>query len=90
MEAKGWVARSLGHQDRRVIAVTIDKPGLKIASTLLVKAKELEESELSGFSKKEIQTLKKTLRNLVRHCSNKRVLENSSEVSEPLARNDSN
>ncbi len=90
MEAKGWVARSLSHQDRRVITVTIDKPGLKIASTLLVKAKELEESELSGFSKTEIQTLKKTLRNLVRHCSNKRVLDNSGEVSEPLARNDSN
>jgi DNA-binding MarR family transcriptional regulator len=89
MEAKRWVSRALSRQDRRVIAVTIDKPGLKIARTLLVKAKELEEAALSGFSKKEIQSLKKTLRNLVSHCSNERVLDNSSEASEPLAGNDS-
>ncbi len=75
MEAKGWVTRSLSRQDRRVIAVTIDKPGMKIARTLLVKAKELEESELSGFNKKEIRTLKNILRDLVYHCSNKKVLD---------------
>jgi DNA-binding MarR family transcriptional regulator len=90
MEAKGWVTRSLSRQDRRVIAVTIDKPGLKIARKLLVKAKQLEESELSGFSKNEIQILKKTLRNLVRHCLNNRALDNSSEASEPLAGTNSN
>jgi len=90
MEAKGWVTRSLSRQDRRVIAVTIDKPGLKIARTLLVKAKELEESELSGFGKKEIQILKKTLRNLVRHCANKGVPDNGSEAGEPLARTNPN
>ncbi len=71
MEAKGWVTRSLSRQDRRMIAVTIDKPGMKIAKTLLVNAKELEESELDGFSKKEIRTLKKILRDLVYHCANK-------------------
>ena len=90
MEAKGWVRRSLSRRDRRVIAVTIDKPGLKIASKLLVKAKELEESELSGFGKNEIRILKKTLRNLVRHCASKRVLDNSNEAGEPLARTNSN
>ncbi len=90
MEAKGWVTRSLSLQDRRVIAVTIDKPGLKIVSKLLVEAKELEESELSGFNKDEIQILKKTLRNLVRHCSNRGVLDNNSEAAEQFARTNSN
>ena len=71
MEAKGWVTRSLSHKDRRVIAVSIDKPGLKITRELLVKAKQLEEAELSGFSKSEIRNLKQTLHNLVRHCSDK-------------------
>lgn len=80
MEAKGWVTRSLSRRDRRVIAVSIDKAGMKIARSLLVKAKELEESELSGFSKKEIRTLKKTLRELVRHCSDKQVLERNREA----------
>ena len=84
MEAKGWVRRSLSRQDRRVIAVTIDKPGLKIASKLLVKAKEMEESELSGFGKNEIQILKKTLRNLVRHCANKRVITGVKPASRSL------
>jgi len=90
MEAKGWVSRSLSRQDRRVIAVTIDKPGLKIARKLLVEAKELEESELSGFDKNEIQTLKETLRNLVRHCSNRGVLDNRSEAAGKIARTNSN
>ena len=89
MEAKGWVTRSLGRQDRRVIAVAIDKPGLKITNELLVKAKELEESELSGFSRKDIQSLKETLRNLIRHCSDKRVLDDSSKAAEQLDRADS-
>lgn len=74
MEAKGWVTRSLRRHDRRMIAVTIDKPGMKIVRTLLVKAKELEASELEGFSRKEIQTLKRILRNLVCHCLGKRAL----------------
>lgn len=90
MEAKGWVTRSLSLQDRRVIAVTIDKPGLKIARKLLVKAKELEESELSGFGKNEIQTLKKTLRDLVRHCSNRVSLDDSSETAGQIARTNPN
>ena len=93
MEAKGWVMRSLGRQDRRVIAVTIDKPGLKIVRPLLVKAKELEESELSGFSQQEILILKKTLRNLVRHCAHSGALNDSNSsgvASEPLARNNPN
>lgn len=85
MEAKRWVTRSLSRQDRRVIAVTIDEAGLKIARTLLVKAKELEESELSGFSKNDIQILKEILRNLVRHCSNARALDNNSEARESPA-----
>ena len=73
-----------------MIAVAIDKPGLKIARKLLVEAKELEESELSGFDKNEIQTLKETLRNLVRHCSNRGVLDNSSEAAGQIARTNSN
>ena len=62
---------------------------LKITNELLVKAKELEESELSGFSSKEIQSLKETLRNLIRHCSDKRVLDDSSKAAEQLDRADS-
>lgn len=83
MEAKGWVTRSLSRQDRRMIAVTIDEAGMKIARPLLVKAKEVEEAELSGFDEKEIQALKETLRDLVRHCSDNRVLDNGGEASEP-------
>jgi len=74
MEAKGWVTRSLSRQDRRMIAVTIDRPGMKIARTMLVQAKEMEKSELDGFSKKDIRTLKRILRDLVSHCSGKREL----------------
>ena len=73
-----------------MIAVSIDAAGMKIVRPLLVKAKEVEESELSGFGKKEIHALKETLRDLVRHCTDKEVLDNGSEDSEPLARNDSN
>ena len=90
MEAKGWVMRSLSRQDRRVIGVTIDKAGRKIVRPLLVKARELEEAELSGFSKQEIIILKRTLRNMVRHCANREVSDNSSEASEQLARTNSN
>jgi DNA-binding MarR family transcriptional regulator len=90
MEAKGGVTRSLSRQDRRMIAVTIDKPGLKIATSLLAKAKQLEESELSGFGRKEIQILKKTLRDLVRHCANNGVPDHRNEAAEPLARTNSN
>ncbi len=80
MEAKGWVTRSLSRQDRRMIAVAIDKPGMKIAKSLLVKAKEIEESELDGFSKKEIRTLKRILRDLVSHCSSKRQLDDEGDA----------
>lgn len=80
MEAKGWVTRSLSRQDRRMITVTIDKPGMKIARPLLVQAREMEASELDGFNKKEIRTLKRILRGLVSHCSGKRELDNESEV----------
>lgn len=73
MEAKGWVTRALSRKDRRVIAVSIDAPGMKITRGLLVKAKELEKKALDGFSKKEVQILKKTLRELVQHCSEERV-----------------
>ncbi len=86
MEAKGWITRSLSRQDRRMIAVTIDKPGVQLTRPLLVKAKELEESELKGFSKKEIQTLKKILRDLVDHCSNRNVQDSSSEEDQALTR----
>ncbi len=81
MEAKGWVTRSLSRRDRRMIAVSIDGPGMKITKPLLVKAKEMEESELGGFSKKQIQVLKKTLRDLVRHCSDSRELGNSRQAT---------
>jgi DNA-binding MarR family transcriptional regulator len=90
MEAKEWVTRTLSRQDRRMIAVSIDAAGMKIVRPLLVKAKEVEESELCGFGNKEIHALKETLRDLVRHCSDKEVLDNGSVDSEPLARNDSN
>lgn len=80
MEAKGWVTRSLSSQDRRMIAVTIGKPGMKIARSLLVQAREMEASELDGFNKKEIRTLKRILRDLVSHCSGKRELDNEGEV----------
>jgi DNA-binding MarR family transcriptional regulator len=80
MEAKGWVTRSLSSQDRRMIAVTIGKPGMKIARSLLVQAREMEASELDGFNKKEIRTLKRILRDLVSHCSDKRELDNEGEV----------
>ena len=84
MEAKGWVTRSLSRQDRRVIGVSIDKAGLKVVRPLLVKARELEELELGGISKKEIQVLKKTLRNLVCHCATRGTLDDSScEASGP-------
>ncbi len=63
-----------------MIAVTIDKPGMKIAKSLLVKAKEIEESELDGFSKKEIRTLKRILRDLVSHCSSKRQLDDEGDA----------
>jgi MarR family transcriptional regulator, lower aerobic nicotinate degradation pathway regulator len=69
METKGWVTRSLDVRDRRKIYVTIDPPGLEIAGELLSKATKLEQSELEGFSRKEISTLKKVLRNLITHCS---------------------
>ncbi len=69
MESKGWITRSLDSRDRRKIQVTIDPAGLKIARELLVKAQELEQAELQGFSKKEIATLKKMLRELIAHCS---------------------
>lgn len=69
MERKGWITRSLDDQDRRKIQVAIDPAGLKIARELLVKAQEMEQSELQGFSKKEISTLKKVLRELIAHCS---------------------
>lgn len=77
MEAKAWVTRSLSRKDRRVIAVTIDKAGMKITRKLLVKAKELEESEISGFDQGEIQDLKRILRNLVSHCSKNRLHDNN-------------
>jgi len=69
MESKGWITRSLDSRDRRKIQVTIDPAGLKIARELLVKAQELEQAELQGFSKKEIAMLKKMLRELIAHCS---------------------
>ncbi len=72
METKGWITRSLDYQDRRKIQVTIDPDGLEISRSLLIKAKELEQSELQGFGKKEISTLKKVLRELIGHCSNKK------------------
>jgi len=75
MEAKGWVRRSLGRKDRRVIGVSIDRAGTKMTRDLLQKAKELEEAELSGFSKKEIRTLKRILRDLIHHCSDRQVLD---------------
>lgn len=69
MEAKGWVTRSLSRRDRRVIAVSIDKAGMKITRPLLAKAKEMEEAELVGFSSEKTRLLKTVLRDLVRHCS---------------------
>jgi len=81
MEAKGWIARSLDSRDRRKIQVTIDPAGLKIARELLVKAKELEQSELQGFSKKEVSTLKKMLRELITHCSTKGSTKSSTKSS---------
>ncbi len=86
METKGWVKRSLGREDRRMIAVTIDKPGMKIVRKLLVKAKELEESELSGFGKEEVQDLKRILRELISHCENRVALDNGNEISRSPAR----
>ncbi len=80
MEAKGWVTRSLGRKDRRVIAVAIDKPGMEITRGLLVKARELEELELDGFNKEEVRNLKKILRDLIGHCSGKDVLESDGET----------
>ncbi len=85
MEAKGWVTRTLSRQDRRIIAVSIDNAGMKIVRPLLVKAKQVEDSELNGFGKKETQALKETLRDLVRHCTNNQGFEDSSETSEPFA-----
>jgi len=69
MEAKGWITRSLNYQDRRMIVVTVAKPGSKITASLLSKAKELEDDELDGFSKKEILALKTVLRKIIGHCS---------------------
>jgi DNA-binding MarR family transcriptional regulator len=72
MEAKAWVTRSLSRKDRRVIAVSMDKAGMKITKKLIVKAIELEELELSGFDEGAIQDLKIILQNLVSHCLNNR------------------
>jgi len=69
MEAKGWVARSLSRHDRRMISVSIDKPGNKIVKALIAESNELEQRELEGFSRKDMQTLKRILRDLVRHCA---------------------
>jgi len=91
MEAKGWVMRSLGRRDRRVIGVSIDKAGLEVVRPLLVQARELEDLELGGISKKEIQILKKTLRNLVRHCATRGTLDDSScEAGGPPVQTNSN
>ena len=72
METKGWITRTLDSRDRRKIQVTIDPAGLKIARELISKANDLEQSELQGFSKKEISSLKKVLRELIVHCSTKK------------------
>ncbi len=80
MEAKAWVTRSLGRKDRRMIAVSIDKPGMKIIQPLLTKAREMEESELDGFSKKDIRTLKRILRELVSHCTENREFDDDGGV----------
>ena len=79
MEQKGWVTRSLDRRDRRMIAVAIDKPGMKITRTLLARATELEELELDGFNQADIRNLKKTLRDLISHCSDKGVLDDDGE-----------
>jgi len=52
-----------------MIVVTVAKPGSKITASLLSKAKELEDDELDGFSKKEILALKTVLRKIIGHCS---------------------
>ncbi len=69
-----------------MIAVTIDKPGMKIVRKLLVKAKELEESELSGFGRGEIQDLKRILRELISHCEDRVALDKRNETSRSPAR----
>lgn len=81
MEAKGWITRSLNNQDRRMIAVTVDKAGSKITRRLLSKAMELEQRELDGFNKKEIDDLKKVLRKLISHCSNTKLLDKRRKIA---------
>lgn len=79
MEAKKWIVRSMSHQDRRSVHVSIDSAGMEIVRDLIRKAKELERSELNGFSKREIHTLKNVLRKLILHCGNSTVLDKNTQ-----------
>jgi DNA-binding MarR family transcriptional regulator len=81
MESKGWIARTLNNQDRRMISVTIDEAGMKIIRNLLREAMELEHFELDGFDEKEIDDLKKVLRKLIDHCSDMTAVAKSRKIA---------